>query len=495
MRPFLGESMFKWSALAAFLVAATGSSALAASVSVKPGDDLSVLTQSLGPGDIVSFGDGVYELTGTLRVSAEGAEGNPIQLRGLAGATPTLRTSGGGNVFELNDSSYVEVTGLIFEGHAGFEESRPSGVRINNSANIIFRGNTIRQVWGTALRVDGNTSRLTIERNLIDGTGEGSGIYTGCNDGSCWMQDSKIHNNLIRGLKSDNRYGVYLSSGAQNNEVTDNVLVDLEDRGIYADSTQLGAPNLIERNLLWGLGDHAILIYGAARVRNNVIIDVNGYGIFSNTNNNNGLEDVVISYNTVADTVRYGIRVESWWDRPGMVISSNVVANPLSEAFFYQMPPEGELPQTYVTSNVFTGLVTAPDREVLGGYIPGSGFSDFVDIDMPDLYPGQLSALVNAGDPSSGAWVPAVDFNGAPRDGTSPDIGAYEWSGAANPGWALAPDFKDFDLDAVDPTFELSSGCCGSDGDAAGVVWLPLLGLGALARRRRRTVGSDTVRA
>ena len=59
--------------------------------------------------------------------------------------------------------------------------------------------------------------------------------------------------------------------------------------------------------------------------------------------------------------------------------------------------------------------------------VPGGGYADFVDTENWDFYPNGDSDLVNSGDPSSEAWVPETDFNGVPRDGDAPDVGAYEF--------------------------------------------------------------------
>jgi len=55
------------------------------------------------------------------------------------------------------------------------------------------------------------------------------------------------------------------------------------------------------------------------------------------------------------------------------------------------------------------------------------------------VFPAPGSALIDAGD---GLYVTDTDFNGTPRNGV-PDVGAYAFDAAGNPGWMLAPGFKD----------------------------------------------------
>ena len=119
------------------------------------------------------------------------------------------------------------------------------------------------------------------------------------------------------------------------------------------------------------------------------------------------------------------------------------------------------------------------------GYVAGGGFDDFVDPEGWDLYPTGDSHLKDAADPSGDTWVPELDFKGAPRQGNAPDVGAYEYVGEGNPGWAIREAFKETGYSAGAGE-EVGGGCCGDKGKSeAGLLLLPMLGLGALRRRRR----------
>ena len=86
---------------------------------------------------------------------------------------------------------------------------------------------------------------------------------------------------------------------------------------------------------------------------------------------------------------------------------------------------------------------------------------------------------------AAGALVPQLDFNRAPRQGNAPDVGATAYVGEGNPGWAIREAFKETGYSAGAGE-EVGGGCCGDKGKSeAGLLLLPMLGLGALRRRRR----------
>ena len=97
------------------------------------------------------------------------------------------------------------------------------------------------------------------------------------------------------------------------------------------------------------------------------------------------------------------------------------------------------------------------------------------------LYPPAGSLLVDAGDAAHAA---TDDFNGTTRD-AHPDVGAYERTTDANPGWTIIEGFKTPPVQPVtgdDPGTMPSKGggCCDASGDPSGALVILL----ALARRR-----------
>jgi hypothetical protein len=468
--------------------------AFAASVSVSPGDDLAALTSSLNPTDIVIFQDGTYELENTLVVEAVGeeGEGQGVYLRAQEGATPILKSIGTGTVFELRNSAHVSIEGLTFVGNDTWEEEGGNGVTIRDSTDVTFQNNIIQNVRSTLLRIDGDGANYTIRNNLLEFSSDGSGIYVGCFDGACWLQESVIEQNLIRELISENdRFGIILENGCQDNRIQDNVIYNVTGHGIRVEDTQLGDPNWVERNALWNGENDALQIDGASRVRNNLVFEWGGYGIRSRPQEGD-LEDVVISYNTIALTDDWAVRLEDWPNRQGMVFSSNVIANITGRGLDYDNElGEDELDETtYFTNNVVSGFVDGIDPALYPGWFtPGAGTADFEDVVSWDFYPVGQSDLVGNADPDGNAWVPEVDFNGVPRNGAAPTIGAYEWeSGGGNPGWIPQEGFKDLDVASNNNTTQVGGGCCGNnntdDPSQAALLLVPLLAFGL--RRRRQ---------
>jgi hypothetical protein len=168
-----------------------------------------------------------------------------------------------------------------------------------------------------------------------------------------------------------------------------------------------------------------------------------------------------------------------------------------------------------MVGNVASGVVDAHIDDA--AWTEGAGWADMVDPDADDFYPTAASSLVDVADTT--VDTPSDDFEGVARDGT-PDVGAYEYT-SDGPGWPIVEGFKgevegdadtdgdsdtdsdtdtdtdtdtdaDADSDADTDTDADSgtdsgdggggSGCC-SGGDAAGLVFLPILALGW--RRRR----------
>jgi hypothetical protein len=453
---------------------------------VSPTSDLQGVASAMAPGDSLVLEDGLYELDGTLTISVPGEEAARIEVRAQNGATPILKAMGPFTVFELRDSSYATIAGLTFEGNDTWEEEGGNGVILRNTNQVTFEDNEIRNTRQSSINVAGDAVGLTLRHNHFHHSSDGHGLYAGCGDGSCWIADSLIERNLVHDLLSEGaRYGIVLDNGSQGNQLLDNTLYAVY-HGLRVESTQLGEPNVLEGNVVWEGRGNGIEVTGAARVRNNVVFQMDGVGIFSGNHENDDLADVVISYNTVALTDGWAVRLEDWANRDGMVFSSNAIANITGQGLLYESDEEDAT--NYVTRNVVSGLVTGIDPALFPDwYVPGSGVADFANVEAWDFYPVPTSGLVGEGDPAGEAWIPDVDFNGAPRNGANPTAGAYEWSGGnANPGWRIAEEFKEVDTVDGGGTTEIpKGGCCGKNEDS-GQAWLliPLLPL-ALRRRRR----------
>ncbi len=125
------------------------------------------------------------------------------------------------------------------------------------------------------------------------------------------------------------------------------------------------------------------------------------------------------------------VRISGWDNKQGLVFANNAIY--CSSGSF----AVGGLSGVAVSGNVFEPATGAFPS---AGYAVGRSESlDFIDAAGRDVYPTSDSPLIGAGNPS---YAVSNDFNGTPRL-ASVDAGAYSWTDATNPGWQVAPGFKD----------------------------------------------------
>ncbi len=484
------------------LIASFATSALAADIFLHPGDDVLTKTASLVAGDHYKFYGGVYEITADLTWSGQGTADEPIEISAVDGEQPIFRMSEGWFLVHIQDAAFIEVLGITFEGADGWEDAGWNAVSIENSSDITFTDNEIRQFDGYGINIGGNSTRLNLTRNWIHDV-QSEGIYGGCWDASCFMTDSAIHNNLIHALgftdlESTNGYGdpvieyatgIAIAHGGQGNTVRDNVIFDVTGDGIYTGSTEFGPQNILEANAIWDAAGDGIVIEGSALVRNNVIFNVMEDGIQCYDSDRNTLQDVVISFNTVSGAGEYAIQLEEWVGKTGMVLANNAIVNPIGYGLQYTFDEgagEAADPGNVISTNVVTGFVSGWDAEVHPkGVVPGGGYEDFEDAAAFNFYPVNTGALVNSADPGGETYIPDVDFNGAARQGDVPDVGAYEYGGGPNPGWAIGESFKETGPIAANGGGKLGGCCSKSEDPAAGLILFPVAGLLGWRRRRR----------
>lgn len=466
---------------------ALSSPALAADVSIGVGDDIAALTSSLRPGDRVLFAPGTYDLEGTITWIGLGTEEEPITIKPNGDGEVLFNNISGGYGIRVQDSAFISIEGITIVGSIDdYGYANGSGIEIENSSDITLITSVFKDLGGDGIRIDGDCRNLLIEGNEVANLENGTGISIGCGDASCWLQDSTITGNLVH----DVRYsGIYMQPGTQNVTVTDNNIFRVE-RGVYLPPTELGPTNVFEGNAIWQTENDGIDVRGTAIVRNNIVFEIGGDGIYTNDDDyGNDLVDTVISHNTVARTDGYGANLDDAYNVQGFVFANNVIANPTglgldwNDDFKYS----GET-TNYISTNVVTGLVdgfSLLDRPTF--VVAGGGYSDFENAENFDFYPRQGSTIVDRGDAAGEAYIPEFDFNGLPRQGNAPDVGAYEWDGSGNPGWVIAEGFKETDAVGNSNRADLGGGCCGgNDSGEQAFLFLPIAGLAVGWRRRKR---------
>lgn len=464
---------------------------------IAPGTDLGPVFDALAPGDTLILDDGLYEVPSTLGVGAVlSPDDEPITIRarnrGGAVLEGVLGEDGDGPsaILRVEGAQNVVLDGLVLRlGQPVLDiGSSASGLVLSEVVGVEARHLTIGPVGGNGLVVTGMSSDVQVERTEIREAAQGSGLVAGCYDASCWTTGLVLANLWVHDLPAEGAQGLVLHHGTQGALVTDSVVYATNGRGVFLGSTERGDPNVFEGNAVWSVVDEGILAEGAARLRNNVVFNVDGEGIRLNDPDRSDYRDLILSSNTVVDTRDYALRVQDATGLDTLTLANNVFCNPLGLGVLIDRADgdTGVAAPGKVWANAVCGYSEGVSA-VLGEVFAGGGYTDFMDAVAWDFYPANGSTLVDAGDPTGESWIPTTDFNGAPREGDAPDVGAYEWDGEGNPGWAIREGFKELGTDrAADPA--TVGGCCQDDPAAAEkalVVLLPVLGVGAVRRRRR----------
>ena len=423
-----------------FVYAAVGLAAVLGSrwaraeqIAIGPTDDLKATVATLQPGDELVLDGGTYNLTSRFGISVSGTESSPIVIRSKDGEVATItRPDAGQNTINIEGARHVVLRGLEITGGS-------HGVRIMDSSFITIEQCEIHATADVAISANfkGNSYQgLIFRRNHIhDTSGTGEGMYLGCNDAECVMFDSIIEGNYIHDTKVgvNQGDGIEIKHGSYNNVVRDNVIHDTNYPCIIVYGTEGKPRNIVERNVMWGCGDHAIQAAADAVIRNNIILGANANGIHNQIHQGATPGNLEIVHNTIV-VQNDGIRTNDIARE--VLIANNAVYSQGGNAIRLG----GMTGLATVAGNVGTGS----SQGFMGGFdASGSIAADFVDLDYSqtkfDAFPAPGGKLVSAG---SGAHVVDVDFNGTPRGG-EPHVGAYHFSDSGNPGWPIGAGPKD----------------------------------------------------
>ncbi len=413
--------------------------AAAAVVNVSPGDDVEAAINAAQPGDEIVLADGEYVLGDRFGISIAGTEAAPIVIRAADGASPLLhRPNADQNIVDIDSATWVEIRGIRFQGGS-------AGIRISAADHLTIEGCEIFGTDDVALRAnDGGAtyqSMHVVGNHIHDTNNTGEGMYLGCNDDACRVASSVIERNWVHHTNQatvSQGDGIELKEGSHDNVIRDNVIHDTNYPCILTYSTVgNGGPNVIERNVMWNCGDHGIQSAADATIRNNIILSTNASGIAMQMHQSGAPDQLVVTHNTILKASGDAIALR---DVAGQVVIANNAAYAQGGSAIFV--GGGNLAGVVLAGNVGIGGVSGGPG---GGYVDGDPASDMIDAHfggMPpiDVFPAAGGALVAAGDP---AYVAEDDFNALPRGGVA-DVGAYLFDPAGNPGWPLAPEFKDF---------------------------------------------------
>jgi hypothetical protein len=438
--------------------------ASAADVEVSPGDDIEAAIAGLQPGDALVMHGGTYTVTDRFSISIGGTEAMPIVIRAADGEVPVIeRPDAGENIVDIDFADWVEIRGITFTGGS-------AGVRLTMVSNFTFEDNEIYGTNDVALRAnDGGVtySNLHIVHNHIhdtDNTGEG--MYLGCNEDACRLADSVIERNWVHHTNQETVSqgdGIELKEGGSGVVIRDNVIHDTNYPCILTYSAVGNGPaNVIEGNVMWNCGDHAIQSAADATIRGNIILSNVAHGISMQPHQSGAPANLQVLHNTIVIPSGNAINVS------GAVGAVTIANNAVFAMGGSAIAIGGDTSMITVAGNIGAGGFSGGDGS---GYADGDVTADFVDGHFGgappiDVFPAAGGSLVGAGDP---AYAIDMDFNHTPL-GDPPDVGAYAFDRAGNPGWVLGEGFKEFPDDGGGETGDDTAGSGGDDAvdDTAG---------------------------
>lgn len=412
--------------------------AFAAEYEISPGDDVEVAIAMLQAGDELVLRDGMYTVQGRFSVDLVGTEDNPILIRAADGETPHIhRADSGENLIDLDVAEFVEFRGIEFSGGS-------AGIRLSDVRNLTIRGCDIHDTGDVAVRAnDGGRvydQLHIVGNNIHDTNNTGEGMYLGCNEDACQVQNSIIELNWVHhtnGPTIEQGDGIELKEGSSGNIIRHNVIHDTNYPCILVYSTVgNGDANVLEGNVMWNCGDHGIQAAADATIRNNIILSVGSNGIGLQPHQSGAPANLNVVHNTIVIPSGNAIGLS------GATGAVTIANNALYAMAGSALSINGDSSSVTVAGNVGVGGFGG------AGYVDGDLDADFDGGSWAggppiDVFPSPGGALVGAGDP---VHAHSEDFNTLPHS-DPPDAGAYAFVRGGNPGWAIAAEFKEFPPD------------------------------------------------
>ena len=427
-------SFFTFLALAAFASAKT--------YRLSPSDNWFGLLHgnNLQPGDEVILEAGTYSNGRMLELSHVGTKESPIVIRAADQARVVFRRPDARqNTFNLAGTQYLTIKGLEITGGS-------TAIRMYKQDNRMAKFVTlealhVHHVGGPAVTCNhpGNLYEgMIFRRNHIHHTGgHGEAFYLGSNstpDGKTQAQffHGRIEGNYLHDLngpKVSQGDGIELKDGSWGNLVRDNVIHDVKYPGIIVYDADGKEPNVIEGNLIFNGADNGIQAAADAIIRNNLILNCKGAGIYSRDHQSAVVGNLKILHNTVVSKGRTALRLIA--PTEGKYSGPILIANNAFYAGVAMKIPE----KNFI---LFAG--NAGQGSISGGKLgrgEWKGHGNMVRDLTRNLYPRSGSILLGAANPKYSA---DKDFEGRLR-GTSRNSGAYRFD-AKGPAWPIQSGFK-----------------------------------------------------
>jgi len=399
--------------------------------SVSPGQSLSAAIAQLKAGDTLNAQGGIYRVP-SVPVTVMGQPDKWIVIRAVPGQIPVVRsTNPNANLFAIRGAAYVVMDG--FEVDSVPPDVMPIRFEKNfgNAHDMLFQNWHIHDVSSVAIDAKGDPYNITFRHCHVhhtkDGTAEAFyiGDHTGIDHPHHWIiENCWIHHtgylNSTQGDGIELKYGCY-DMTVRNNVIYNTAYPSILYYGYNGDNSDGSKTCLIEGNVVWNSGE-AIGAYADAVVRNNIVITSSMPVNSMLYTGHKAPENVEIYNNTFYDFDN--VNLKNWDSTRHCIFANNAAYRTVSGACL----------SLGGTGTFYNNVATAP----AAGFSVGSIAGDLSDPAANNFYPKAGSLLVNSG---AGPCVARYDFNGTGRD-ASPDIGAYEFTAGANPGWTIQEGFK-----------------------------------------------------
>jgi len=436
----------------------------AATIDLTPQDDPWGKLQAAKAGDEFVLHAGTYKVPGYVNLVLAGTEALPIVIRGGAGEAVIIEGIPEQNAINVEGSWYT-LRDLEISGGS-------HGVRVGTSAHAVFEDLHIHHVGDVGVscnRPDNSYEAITIRKVHIHDTGMGGGpgecMYLGCNEGACKVWDSLVEFNWCHDtLAGEQGDGIEFKTGSYGTTVRHNVIHDVKYPGITMYGTQGMPGNIVEGNVVWNVIDNGIQTVGDVIVRNNIVANTGASGIAAKASQGELVKDLTIIHNTVTGAGDACMRGNDFPAGVNIVIANN--------AFYCEGGTAIKLAQgagtAVLAANAVIGGIEGVDTGTLDGGPLATAFSDPAAL---QFYLPLGSPLIDTAEPK---YYAIDDFNCLLRHQGPPDIGVYEASTPENPGWLVAPGFKECAVeggsDSAGETGSESGATSGGTGDEAGAT-------------------------
>ncbi len=417
------------------LAVLVGGPAHATIIEITPADNYRSAMQNLLAGDTLILHGGSYPLSSFFELVLNGTAQSPITIRAAVGETPVISyVNASQNILNIRNSSHLILDGIEFTGGS-------RGIRLTASSDITMQNCHVHHTAANAISANDSGSvyaRLRFIHNEINHAGgTAEGFYLGCNNDACRIHDSLIANNYIHDLNGpgvSQGDGIEIKAGSFANIVRDNVIHDTAYPGITLYHVNgNGAPNIIERNVVWASGDNGIQVTADAIVRNNIVLSASAHGIGIHASQGGAVGNLIILNNTVLKASGDALHINDV--SASVLLANNALYAPNGRAVYV----DGATGQVTMLANVGAGTLSG----VSGGFNANGNIAvDFASANYSGRPPLDLVPVAGLLVASADATNLAVDdFNGVLR-GSRRDVGAYRSNPLGNTGWPLQEGFK-----------------------------------------------------